>query len=215
MRTHGAGTLRADHDGEKVTVAGWVDTRRDHGGVVFIDLRDRSGTVQVVVDPQSGAGHQERSAAGEVPAGETTPPAGDGEATAGRSSLQAAHRVRSQDVLLVTGQVRRRPSGMENPDLVTGQIEVHADELDVLASSETPPFPVEDDIEVDETLRLKHRYVDLRRPEMQSILRRRAETNSVIRRVMERHGFVEVETPMLTRATPEGARDFLVPSRLQ
>jgi aspartyl-tRNA synthetase len=185
MRTHAAGTLGPDLSGDEVVLAGWVDTRRDHGGVVFIDLRDRSGIVQVVIDPAGGA------------------------------SLEQASRLRNQHVIRVTGQVRDRPEGMENPNLDTGAIEVHAGELELLAGSETPPFPVEDGIEVDEKLRLVHRYLDLRRPEMQRILRDRAAANSSVRRVMERHGFVEVETPTLTRPTPEGARDFLVPSRLQ
>ncbi|HEX2027796.1 MAG TPA: aspartate--tRNA ligase, partial [Nitriliruptorales bacterium] len=198
MRTHGAGTLRVEHDGQDVAVAGWIDTRRDHGGVVFLDLRDRSGTVQVVVDPASGA---------EQP--------NDGSSDRGGTSLEQAHRLRSQYVVRVEGTVRRRPEGMDNPSLATGEVEVHAADLEVLSTADTPPFPVEDGIEVDETLRLRHRYLDLRRPEMQRILRLRAATTSVIRRVMERHGFVEVETPVLTRATPEGARDFLVPARLQ
>ncbi len=185
MRSHGAGTLRADHEGETVTVAGWIDTRRDHGGVAFLDLRDRSGIVQVVADPEAG------------------------------DALEAAHRVRPEWVIRVTGTVAARPEGMVNARLDTGEIELRATSVEVLAESETPPFPVEDGVDVDETTRLRHRYVDLRRPEMRQVLTTRAEVNSVIRRVMERHGFIEVETPMLTRATPEGARDFLVPSRLQ
>jgi aspartyl-tRNA synthetase len=185
LRSHGAGTLRSDHDGETVTLAGWVDTRRDHGGVAFLDLRDRSGLVQVVADPEAG------------------------------EALTAAHRVRSEWVVKVTGTVRRRPEGMVNPRLDTGEVEVAAHAVEVLSAAETPPFPVEDGIDISEEHRLRHRYVDLRRPEMRRILELRARTNTVMRRVMERHGFVEVETPMLTRATPEGARDFLVPSRLQ
>ncbi|MGH3441476.1 MAG: aspartate--tRNA ligase [Nitriliruptorales bacterium] len=185
MRTHGAGTLRSDHVGEEVTLAGWVDTRRDHGGVAFIDLRDRSGVVQVVADPEAS------------------------------TALQAAHRLRNEWVVLVTGTVRARPEGMGNPRLDTGDIEVAASELTVLAESDTPPFPVEDGIDAEEVLRLRHRYVDLRRPEMLRNLKLRAGVNSSIRRVMEDHGFIEVETPILTRPTPEGARDFLVPSRLQ
>ncbi|MDX1659316.1 MAG: aspartate--tRNA ligase [Nitriliruptorales bacterium] len=185
MRSHGAGTLRADDAGTEVVLAGWVATRRDHGGVAFLDLRDRTGVVQVVADP-------ERS---EV--------------------LAAAHRVRTEWVVAVKGTVRARPEGMTNPDLDTGEVEVAADELEVLSVSEPPPFPVEDGIEADEVIRLRHRYVDLRRPEMLRALRLRAATNSAIRRVMEDNGFIEVETPILTRPTPEGARDFLVPSRLQ
>ena len=184
MRSHGAGNLRAEHDGETVTLAGWVAVRRDHGGVVFLDLRDRTGIVQVVADPEHA------------------------------DTLEEAHRVRTEWVVRVVGTVRTRPEGMENPNLDTGAVEVVAESLEVLAECETPPFPLEDDVNVDETLRLKHRYVDLRRPAMAEILRTRSRTTSVIRQVMEAHGFLDVETPMLTRATPEGARDFLVPSRL-
>lgn len=184
MRSHGAGTLRAEHDGDTVTIAGWVATRRDHGGVAFLDLRDRSGLVQVVADPEHS------------------------------DALEAAHRVRTEWVVRVTGTVRTRPEGMRNDKLATGDVEVVADKLEVLAESETPPFPLEDEVNVDEVLRLKHRYVDLRRDAMAKILQTRSQTTSVIRRVMERHGFLDVETPILTRATPEGARDFLVPSRL-
>jgi aspartyl-tRNA synthetase len=185
MRTHGTGTLRADHAGETVTVAGWVDTRRDHGGVAFIDLRDRTGLLQVVADPDQS------------------------------DALEAAHRVRSEWVLRVTGTVRARPEGMVNDKLATGAVELAATSIEVLSAAETPPFPVEDDIEVSEELRLVHRYVDLRRPRMLDNLQVRARTVSIIREVMERNGFIDVETPQLTRPTPEGARDFLVPSRLQ
>jgi aspartyl-tRNA synthetase len=185
LRTHGAGTLRSEHAGETVTVAGWVDTRRDHGGVAFLDLRDRSGLLQVVADPEQSA------------------------------ALEAAHRVRSEWVLRVTGTVRTRPEGMRNDRLATGDVELAATSIEVLSVADTPPFPVEDDIEVSEELRLRHRYVDLRRPRMLHNLRTRAQVVAIIRRVMERHGFIDVETPQLTRPTPEGARDFLVPSRLQ
>jgi aspartyl-tRNA synthetase len=185
MRSHGAGDLRAEHRDETVTLAGWVDTRRDHGGVAFLDLRDRSGLVQVVADPEAS------------------------------DALEAAHGVRSEWVIKVTGTVRTRPEGMRNANLATGDIEVAATAIEVLSEANTPPFPVEDRIEVSEELRLKHRYVDLRRPKMASILQLRSKATTVIRRVMDEHGFLDVETPMLTRATPEGARDFLVPSRLQ
>ena len=185
LRSHGAGTLRAGDDGTRVTLAGWVARRRDHGGVAFLDLRDRSGVVQVVADPTAG------------------------------EALRAAHDVRSEYVIRVSGTVRARPEGMANPALDTGAVEVAADRLEVLSPAETPPFPVDDGVEADEMVRLRHRYVDLRRPEMLRILQQRAESNAAIRRVMERHGFIEVETPILTRPTPEGARDFLVPSRLQ
>ncbi len=183
MRSHGAGTLTADDAGTTVELAGWVDTRRDHGGKAFLDLRDRSGLVQVVAE--------------------------DGDA------LEAFHDVRPEWVVAVTGTVRERPEGTVNPDLATGGVEVAAASVEVLSRAETPPFPVEDGVEADETIRLRHRYVDLRRPEMARILRQRSRANAVARRVMERHGFTEVETPILTRPTPEGARDFLVPSRLR
>jgi aspartyl-tRNA synthetase len=185
LRTHGAGTLRVTHEGERVTLAGWAARRRDHGGVAFIDLRDASGVVQVVADPSASA------------------------------ALEAAHDVRSEYVLGVHGTVRRRPEGMDNPNLATGEVEVAAERLDVLATSQPPPFPIEDRVEADEMLRLRHRYIDLRRPQMAGALRLRAKVTSVTRRVMEANGFVEIETPVLTRSTPEGARDFLVPSRLQ
>jgi aspartyl-tRNA synthetase len=185
MRSHGAGTLRPEHLGETVTLAGWVDTRRDHGGVAFLDLRDRSGICQVVADPSAS------------------------------EALEAAHRVRTEWVVRVTGVVRERPAGQTNERLATGEVEVAANAVEVLSAAETPPFPIDDAAEVSEDLRLVHRYVDLRRPRMAHNLAVRARTVSVIRRVMERNGFVDVETPMLTRATPEGARDFLVPSRLQ
>lgn len=184
LRTHGAGTLRPGHVDETVTLAGWVARRRDHGGVAFLDLRDASGICQVVADPSAS------------------------------EALAAAHDVRGEWVIRVTGQVRRRPSGMENPQLATGEVEVAAHELDVLSPAEPPPFPVTDDrVDVDETVRLRHRYVDLRRDGPARALRLRGHVTSVIRRVMEAHGFVDVETPMLTRSTPEGARDFLVPTR--
>ncbi len=185
LRTHGAGTLRPEHVGETITVAGWVDTRRDHGGVAFLDLRDRSGILQVVADPEASA------------------------------ALEAAHRVRPEWVLAVTGTVRARPEGMINPRLGTGEVELAAESVEVLSEAATPPFPVADGIEVSEELRLRHRYVDLRRPSMAANLAVRARVVTIIRQVMERHGFLDVETPQLTRPTPEGARDFLVPSRLQ
>ena len=185
LRTHGAGTLRAVHADQTVTIAGWVDTRRDHGGVAFVDLRDRSGIVQVVADPDAS------------------------------EALEAAHRIRSEWVVRVTGTVRLRPEGMRNAKLGTGDIELAAATIEVLSEAATPPFPVEDGIEVSEELRLKHRYVDLRRGRMARNLAIRSQATSIIRRVMERNGFLDVETPQLTRPTPEGARDFLVPSRLQ
>jgi aspartyl-tRNA synthetase len=185
MRTVSCGDLRAEQAGETVTLAGWVDNRRDHGGVAFLDLRDRSGIVQVVADPTAS------------------------------DALEAAHRVRSEWVLRITGEVRLRPEGMRNDKLGTGDVEVAASSVEVLSVAETPPFPIEDGIDVSEELRLVHRYLDLRRPRLANNLAVRARTVSIIRRVMERNGFLDVETPQLTRPTPEGARDFLVPSRLQ
>ena len=188
LRSTGAGTLRPAHEGEQVTLAGWVARRRDHGGVAFLDLRDASGIVQVVAD------------------------AGDGEAD---EVLAAAHDVRPEWVLRITGVVRARPEGMANPQIATGDIEVAASDVEVLSRSETPPFPLEDRVDADESLRLAYRYLDLRRPALGDAIRTRAKITGVMRRVMEDHGFLDIETPMLTRSTPEGARDFLVPSRLQ
>src|SRR3954463_16669831 len=184
MRTHGAGTLRREHDGGDVVLTGWVATRRDHGGVTFIDLRDGTGLVQVVF-----------------------------------RDVEGAHALRSEWCVKVTGAVTQRRAGNENPDLPTGDIEVVATGVEVLSESETPPFPIagSDAIEsgVDEVSRWRYRYLDLRRAGPARALRTRAQIVSVIRRVMERNGFYDIETPYLTRSTPEGARDFLVPVRLQ
>jgi aspartyl-tRNA synthetase len=185
MRTHGAGALRASDDGTAVVLAGWVARRRDHGGVAFLDLRDRTGVVQVVADPESDA------------------------------ALRAAHDVRNEYVVAVHGTVRQRPEGMSNPNLATGEIEVAASSLEILATADTPPFPIDDRVEVDETMRLRYRYLDMRRPPVARMVRLRSQTTKIIREVMDAHGFVDVETPLLTRSTPEGARDFLVPSRLR
>ena len=185
MRTHACGELTAEHVDDAVVLCGWVASRRDHGGVTFIDLRDREGIVQVVFHPEEAA---------------------DAHAT--------AQRLGSEDVVRVTGTVRSRPGGMANPQLPTGEVEVAAASLEVLAEAETPPFPIEDRIEAGEELRLRFRYLDLRRPEMTAILRIRHRMNAITRDHMESLGFLEVETPLLTRSTPEGARDFLVPSRL-
>lgn len=185
MRTHGAGTLRASDDGTAVVLAGWVARRRDHGGVAFLDLRDRTGVVQVVADPSAD------------------------------EALQAAHDVRGEYVVSVHGTVRLRPEGMVNEQLDTGEIEVAASRLEVLAAADTPPFPIDDRVEVDELMRLRYRYLDMRRAPVARVIRMRAQTTTVIREVMQAHGFVDVETPLLTRSTPEGARDFLVPSRLR
>lgn len=185
MRTHTCGELRAADAGAEVALCGWVWRRRDHGGVTFIDLRDREGLVQLVFHP------------------EETP-----EAHAAAQSLKA------ESVVRVTGEVRPRPEGTVNPELATGEVEVAVAAVELLAAAETPPFPIEDRIEASEELRLRYRYLDLRRPEMTRILRLRHEVSRIVRAEMEDRGFVEVETPYLTRSTPEGARDFLVPSRL-
>jgi aspartyl-tRNA synthetase len=185
MRTHACGELRSVHAGEEVELCGWVAHRRDHGGVTFIDLRDREGAVQLVFHPT------------EAPVAHT-----------------AAQSLGAEDVVRVTGLVRARPEGMRNPTLGTGDVEVAAAALDVLAEAETPPFPIQDYTEANEMLRLKYRYLDLRRPEMTRRMRLRHEVSRITRGYLDERGFVEIETPILTRSTPEGARDFLVPSRL-
>jgi aspartyl-tRNA synthetase len=185
MRTHACGELRAADAGAEVTLCGWVAHRRDHGGVTFIDLRDREGVVQVVFHPQDAP-----------------------------VAHEVAQDLRGEWVVRVTGVVRLRPEGMANPNLGTGDVEVAASALEVLSEAETPPFVIEDRIEADELLRLEYRYLDLRRPEMTAILRMRHDVNRIMREHMDGLGFLEVETPILTRSTPEGARDFLVPSRL-
>ena len=182
LRTHSCGELRASDAGSNVTLAGWVHHRRDHGKIVFLDLRDASGTVQVVVHPDSGAD------AGEI---------------------------QREFCVLIAGTVEKRKAGTENPNLPTGEIEIKAANLEILAPSETPPFVVEDGVEVDDVTRLKYRYIDLRRPEMQHALRLRAKVVREIRAYLDARDFTEVETPILFKSTPEGARDFLVPSRLQ
>ncbi len=185
MRSHVCGELGVGHVGQEVALCGWVAHRRDHGGVTFIDLRDREGVVQVVFHPE------------EAP-----------------EAHAIAQDLRGEWVIRVTGEVRRRPEGMANPSLATGEVEIAAASLEVLNRAETPPFVIEDRIEADELLRLEYRYLDLRRPEMTRIVRLRHDINRLIRDHMEERGFVEVETPMLTTSTPEGSRDFLVPSRM-
>jgi aspartyl-tRNA synthetase len=180
------GTVDASRVGTPVRVAGWVHNRRDHGGLIFIDLRDRSGIVQLVFHPDSSG-----------------------------AAFAAAERLRSEHVVSASGQVIRREEGKQNPNLATGEIEIAVTEMDVLAESETPPFPVNEEVEVDETLRLQHRAVDLRRDVMQRTLALRHLIIKTMRDVLDERDFLEVETPILTRSTPEGARDFLVPSRLQ
>ena len=183
LRTHEAGTLRADHAGQTVTLAGWVARRRDHGGVAFLDLRDASGVVQVVArDEVLGEG--------------------------------GAHDVRNEYCVCVKGQVRERPEGNANPDLATGQVEVVADALEVLNPSAPLPFQIDERLAVGEEIRLKHRYLDLRRPAPAAAIRLRSQVNAAAREVLARHDFVEIETPTMTRSTPEGARDFIVPARL-
>ena len=183
MRTHSAGTLRAEHAGQTVTLAGWVARRRDHGGVIFIDLRDASGSAQVVFRE---GGMAER-----------------------------AHRLRAEFCVQVVGEVNRRPAGNENRELATGEIEVTASELAVLSESAPLPFPLDEHTEIGEETRLKHRYLDLRRSGPAAAMRLRSEANRIAREVLHEREFVEVETPTLTRSTPEGARDFLVPARLR
>jgi aspartyl-tRNA synthetase len=182
LRTHGAGTLRASHVGQSVTLAGWVARRRDHGGVAFIDFRDATGWVQVVIRDEKIAG-----------------------------------ALRAEWCLKITGEVVTRPSGNENSGVPTGAIEVMGDDVEILSESSALPFPVDsgDDVEISEEVRLKYRYLDLRREGPAANLRLRSKVTSTIRRVMEDETFLEIETPYLTRSTPEGARDFLVPVRLQ
>lgn len=178
-----AGSLRASHDGEIIRLLGWVQRRRDHGGVIFVDLRDRSGLVQVVFNP-------------ELP------------------NFATAERLRSEYVVSILGRVRLRPEGATNPNLPTGEIEIVAEQLEILNSAKTPPFYIQDDVDVDETVRLKYRYLDLRRPEMQKVFKTRSRVSQMMRNFLDSRGFYEIETPMLTKSTPEGARDYLVPSRV-
>jgi aspartyl-tRNA synthetase len=186
MKTHGAGTLRATDVGVEVTLAGWVGRRRDHGGVIFVDLRDASGIVQVVLNPD------------DAPASE-----------------QDLSSLRMEFCISIAGSVRLRPADMANPDLPTGEVEVVAHEMNVLSPSETLPFQIDDRIEVDEARRLQYRYLDLRRPSMTDNLRARSKVIRAMRDVMGDLGFMEIETPTLIASTPEGARDMLVPSRLR
>ncbi len=183
IRTHQAGTLRTAHAGQQVTLAGWVARRRDHGGVVFIDLRDASGVVQVVFR--------------------------------GEEEDRPEHALRAEFCVRVTGEVSRRPAGNENPELPTGEVEVAADGLEVLGESGPLPFPIEGAGELNEEIRLRYRYLDIRRAETAAALRIRSRASYLVSDVMRDHGFVNVETPYLTRSTPEGARDFVVPVRLR
>jgi aspartyl-tRNA synthetase len=183
MRSEYCGALNTTHIDQTVTLCGWVDRRRDHGGVIFIDLRDRDGIVQVVFDPD------------------------------GQENFALANKVRSEYVLKVTGKVRARNGATVNKDMATGEIEVYGTELEILSVSETPPFPLNEHSNVGEDVRLKFRYLDLRRQEMQNNLRFRSKVTNAIRNYLDENEFLDIETPILTRATPEGARDYLVPSR--
>ncbi len=180
IRTHEAGVLRPSHAGAQVTLAGWVARRRDHGGVVFIDLRDASGVVQVVLRQED-----------------------------------VAHNLRAEFCVLVTGEVRLRPAGNENPELPTGEVEVAAERIEILAECDPLPFPIDGHAELSEEVRLRYRYLDIRRADMAAALRARSTAAYLVSDVMRDHNFVNVETPFLTRSTPEGARDFLVPVRLR
>jgi len=184
-RTHYCGSLRDTDVGKNVTIMGWAATRRDLGGVVFIDVRDRDGICQVVARPEVSA-----------------------------SAHAAADKVRSEYVVAVVGEVEARSEDTVNPNIPTGKVEVLAREIRVLSEAKTPVFPIEDDVDTHEEIRLKHRYLDLRRPAMQRNIRLRHRMTMEIRRYMDEQGFLEIETPMLTKSTPEGARDYLVPSRV-
>ena len=184
-RTHYCGNIRPSDTGKEVVLMGWVHRRRDHGGVIFVDLRDREGLAQVVFNPDVSPG-----------------------------SHKEAHRIRSEFVLAVKGKVRPRPEGMVNPDLKTGEIEVMVDELEIFNESKTPPFVLDADVDISENLRLKYRYLDLRRPKIQQKLILRNKVATETRDYLQKEGFIEIETPFLTKSTPEGARDYLVPSRV-
>ncbi|KAF0865143.1 aspartate--tRNA ligase [Pseudomonas sp. LD120] len=183
MRSHYCGQLNESLEGQEVTLCGWVHRRRDHGGVIFLDIRDREGLAQVVFDPDRA------------------------------ETFAAADRVRSEYVVKITGKVRLRPAGAGNVNMASGMIEVLGYELEVLNEAETPPFPLNEYSDVGEETRLRYRFIDLRRPEMAEKLRLRSRMTTSIRRYLDENGFLDVETPILTRATPEGARDYLVPSR--
>lgn len=187
VRSHTCGQLRASDLGKEITLCGWVSKRRDHGGLVFADLRDRYGLTQIVFDPALAGGEKAHETAG---------------------------RIRSEYVIWVKGKVRHRPEGMTNPKMLTGEIEVACTDIMILSEAETPPFSLTDDSDVAETIRLKYRYLDLRRPALQRNLVVRSKMLSVVRNHLDQNDFVEIETPILYKSTPEGARDFIVPSRL-
>lgn len=184
-RSHHCGELRKEQEGVEVVLCGWVAKRRDHGGLIFVDLRDRSGIVQVVVDPEAAG-----------------------------ASFKTAEDMRNEYVIKVTGKIRLRNEATINPNLATGEIEVLAREIEVLNAAKTPPFYIQDNIDTDENLRLKYRYLDLRRPEMQKNLILRHKVAKLMRDYLDNNNFLEIETPMLCKSTPEGARDYLVPSRV-
>src|ERR671913_246584 len=186
IRTHTCGALRAADAGQRVTLQGWIHRRRDHGGLIFIDLRDRYGLTQLVFNPSNAA-----------------------------EAHTAAEQLRSEYVVTVEGTVGKRPAGTENPHLPTGEIEVVADRLTVLNTAKTPPFYINEDAPVEESLRLKYRYLDLRRQRLRDTILLRHRVVKFMRDYLDARGFVEIETPILTKSTPEGARDYLVPSRLQ
>ena len=184
-RTCYCGDAGPERIGQEITLMGWVNRRRDLGGLVFIDLRDRAGIIQVVFNPEfSPQAHEKASA------------------------------LRNEYVIAVKGKVSERPKGTENPELKTGQLEVRVNELYILSESNPPPFPIDEDGEVAENLRLRYRYLDLRRPRMQRNLILRHRAAGCVRAYLHSHGFLEIETPFLTKSTPEGARDYLVPSRV-
>ena len=183
MRSHYCGLLNEQHVGQEVVLCGWAHRRRDHGGVIFVDLRDREGIAQIVFDPDA------------------------------KESFALAETVRSEFVLKITGIVRLRPEGTSNAVMGTGRIEVLGKKLEILNASRTPPFMLDEHAEVGEDIRLRHLYIDLRRPEMADRLRFRSKVSNTIRNYLDENGFLDIETPILTRATPEGARDYLVPSR--
>ena len=185
LKTINCGDVRSEHIGKTITIAGWVHRRRDHGNLIFIDLRDREGIVQVVFNPEQAA-----------------------------EAHRTAESLRNEWVVQVTGRVSTRPEGSENVDLATGKIEVHAEQMVVFNESKTPPFYVNEESEVDELLRMKYRYIDIRRPSMRDTLILRHKVVKFIRDFLDARGFLEIETPILIKSTPEGARDYLVPSRL-
>jgi aspartyl-tRNA synthetase len=184
FRTHLCCELQKSHDGQTVTLAGWVHRRRDHGGLIFIDLRDRYGLTQIVADPKNPQAHK------------------------------ILETVRPEYVIKITGKVRLRPAESANKDLATGEIEVIVDHAEILNASKTPPFEIDVDKDINEEVRLKYRYLDIRRDRMKENLITRHQVIKFIRDVMDEHRFIEVETPMLVKGTPEGSREYIVPSRL-